>query len=39
MMDLQSIYPQFDHALIAHLEKVGEVVTFNEGDMLMRTGQ
>jgi CRP/FNR family transcriptional regulator, anaerobic regulatory protein len=38
-MDLHRIFPQFDQALITHLEKIGEVVEFEEGDMLMRTGQ
>ncbi|MFZ5970939.1 MAG: Crp/Fnr family transcriptional regulator [Bacteroidota bacterium] len=39
MTDLQKIFPQFDPDLIAHLEKIGEVVEFEEGTMLMRTGQ
>ncbi|MFZ5972069.1 MAG: Crp/Fnr family transcriptional regulator, partial [Bacteroidota bacterium] len=39
MTDLQKIFPQFDPDLIAHLEKIGEVVEFEEGNMLMRTGQ
>lgn len=39
MTDIQKIFPQFDPDLIAHLEKIGEVVEFEEGTMLMRTGQ
>ena len=38
-MDLHQIFPQFDRDLINHLEKIGQVVEFEEGDMLMRTGQ
>lgn len=36
---LHSLFPQFDPELIQHLEKVGEVVEFEEGTMLMRPGQ
>ncbi len=38
-MDLQKIFPQFDLDLIKHLETIGHVVTFSEGEMLMRSGQ
>jgi len=38
-MHLQQIFPQFDRDLISHLEKIGQVVDFEEGEMLMRTGQ
>jgi CRP/FNR family transcriptional regulator len=38
-MELNQIFPQFDHELISHLEKIGQVVEFEEGEMLMRTGQ
>jgi CRP/FNR family transcriptional regulator len=38
-MQLHEIFPHFDTALIDHLEKVGNVVEFQEGDFLMRTGQ
>lgn len=38
-MDLHQIFPQFDRDLISHLEKIGQVVEFEEGEMLMRTGQ
>lgn len=38
-MNLQSIFPQFDQELIDHLEKIGHVVDFKEGDELMRPGQ
>jgi CRP/FNR family transcriptional regulator len=38
-MQLNQIFPQFDNELISHLEKIGQVVEFEEGEMLMRTGQ
>lgn len=38
-MQLSQLFPQFDKELISHLEKVGKVVEFEEGEMLMRTGQ
>lgn len=38
-MQLNEIFPQFDQALIAHLEKIAQVVEFDEGVMMMRTGQ
>jgi CRP/FNR family transcriptional regulator len=38
-MELNQIFPQFDNELIVHLEKIGHVVEFEEGEMLMRTGQ
>lgn len=38
-MDLQKIFPQFDQELIKHLEQIGHIVTFSEGEMLMRSGQ
>lgn len=38
-MKLEEIFPQFDPDLIQHLEKVGQVVTYDEGEMLMRPGQ
>jgi len=38
-MELRQIFPQFDQELISHLEKIGQVVEFEEGEMLMRTGQ
>ena len=38
-MELSQIFPQFDKELISHLEKIGQVVEFEEGEMLMRTGQ
>jgi CRP/FNR family transcriptional regulator, anaerobic regulatory protein len=37
--ELQRLFPQFDPTLIEHLEHIGQVVTFEEGDILMRTGQ
>lgn len=38
-MELQQIFPQFDSELVSHLEKIGQVVEFEEGEMLMRSGQ
>lgn len=38
-MNLQAIFPQFSPKLIKHLEAIGQVVKFEEGDMLMRPGQ
>ncbi len=38
-MNLQPIFPQFDPELLRHLEEIGQVVEFEEGDMLMRPGQ
>lgn len=38
-MELSKVFPQFDRDLITHLEKIGEVVEFEEGEMMMRTGQ
>lgn len=38
-MELNQIFPQFDRELVTHLEKIGHVVEFEEGEMLMRTGQ
>jgi CRP/FNR family transcriptional regulator len=38
-MQLHQLFPQFDPELVSHLEKVGEVVEFEEGTMLMRQGQ
>lgn len=39
MTDLKQIFPTFDEELIHHLEKIGQVVEFKEGETLMRTGQ
>ncbi|MEO5599630.1 MAG: Crp/Fnr family transcriptional regulator [Cyclobacteriaceae bacterium] len=39
MQSLKSIFPQFGGPLIDQLEKIGQVVEFKEGDMLLRTGQ
>lgn len=36
---LEQVFPQFEPGLIAHLEKIGQVAEFEEGAMLMRTGQ
>ncbi|MFD0999252.1 Crp/Fnr family transcriptional regulator [Ohtaekwangia kribbensis] len=38
-MQLQTIFPQFDEELLAHLEAIGQVTNFEEGTMLMRPGQ
>jgi CRP/FNR family transcriptional regulator, anaerobic regulatory protein len=38
-MQLEAIFPQFDEALLAHLEAIGQVTNFEEGSMLMRPGQ
>lgn len=38
-MQLQTIFPQLDEELLAHLEAIGQVTTFEEGSMLMRPGQ
>ncbi len=38
-MDLKTVFPEFDIELLADLEKLGTVVEFEEGEMLMRTGQ
>ena len=38
-MDLHKIFPQFDEDLISHLEKIGKLTEFDEGEMLMRPGQ
>jgi CRP/FNR family transcriptional regulator, anaerobic regulatory protein len=37
--ELQRLFPQFDSSLIGHLEQIGQIVNFEEGDILMRTGQ
>lgn len=38
-LPLEQVFPQFDPELIAQLEKIGQVAEFEEGTMLMRTGQ
>lgn len=38
-MQLEQIFPQFDPELIMHLESIGHMTTFEEGDMMMRPGQ
>ena len=38
-MPLSTVFPQFDKSLLEHLEKIGQVAEFDEGEMLMRTGQ
>lgn len=37
--NLNQLFPQFDTELIDHLEKIGQVAEFAEGEMLMRSGQ
>jgi CRP/FNR family transcriptional regulator, anaerobic regulatory protein len=39
MNSIKSIYPEFDPDLVSHLEKIGQMVEFEEGDMLVKTGQ
>lgn len=39
MNSIDTVYPDFDPELVAHLEKVGQMVEFEEGEMLMKTGQ
>ena len=39
MADLRKIFPQFDDDLVKHLEKIGQEVKFDEGEMLIRPGQ
>jgi CRP/FNR family transcriptional regulator, anaerobic regulatory protein len=39
MDTFKSVFPGFDVELIEHLTRVGSIVEFNEGDMLIRTGQ
>lgn len=38
-MELRQLFPRFDEELLAHLEKVAQEVSFDEGDLLMRPGQ
>jgi len=38
-MELQQLFPQFDTELIEHLQRVGQTVEFEDGEMLMRPGQ
>ncbi len=38
-MELQQLFPQFDPELIEHLQRVGQTVEFEDGEMLMRPGQ
>ncbi|GHN01220.1 Crp/Fnr family transcriptional regulator [Cytophagales bacterium WSM2-2] len=37
--ELSELFPQFDAGLIEDLEKVGQLVDFEEGDVLIRPGQ
>ena len=39
MVDLKKMFPHFDDDLIKHLEKIGQEVEFDEGEMLIRPGQ
>jgi len=38
-MELRQIFPQFDPELLTHLEKIGQITEFEEGEMLMKPGQ
>ena len=37
--EIKTLFPQFDVELTDHLQKIGHVVEFEEGEMLMRPGQ
>ena len=37
--EIQNCFPSFEKELIAELSKTGEIKTFKEGELLMRTGQ
>src|SRR5215203_1920767 len=37
--EIQNRFPSFEKELIAELSKTGEIKTFKEGELLMRTGQ
>ncbi|HEX8041599.1 MAG TPA: Crp/Fnr family transcriptional regulator [Chryseosolibacter sp.] len=39
MLDIKGIFPRFDTSLIEHLDKIGQVVDFPEGEQLIRPGQ
>ena len=39
LMELRQIFPQFDPELLTHLEKIGQITEFEEGEMLMKPGQ
>lgn len=39
MVDLKKFFPHFDNDLIKHLEKIGQEVEFDEGELLIRPGQ
>jgi len=39
LMELRQIFPQFDPDLLTHLEKIGQIAEFEEGEMLMKPGQ
>jgi CRP/FNR family transcriptional regulator len=38
-LQLEHIFPQFDEALIKHLDTIGKIVDFEEGAVMMRPGQ
>ena len=38
-MDLKNVFPEFDNDLLATLENIGAITDFEEGEMMMRTGQ
>ncbi len=38
-MKLQELFPQFDQGLMDELLRIGHIVEFEEGEVLMRTGQ
>ena len=39
LQSIQDLFPTFDPELIDYLDKVGQVITFEEGDLMMRPGQ
>ena len=39
LTELRQIFPQFDPELLTHLEKIGQITEFEEGEMLMKPGQ
>lgn len=38
-VSLQQLFPAFNQELISHLEKIGQVTEFEEGTLMMRSGQ
>jgi CRP/FNR family transcriptional regulator, anaerobic regulatory protein len=38
-MHIKTVFPTFDQELVNYLEQIGQIAEFEEGDILMRTGQ